>query len=177
MTMTTTATPVEACQGMLPRIQIAHREHDGCGHAGPHGGEDHLLHRHRADGKRGQQPVLDLVAVGELDDQRKGSALQPGEDRGQGHQAGEEDLFVAGPGVPELGEHLAEDEQQEERLEDHLGQEDRELATGDEQVASQDGHERSSRSPVGEAARGRGRPGLLDALAATVIGGPFRSGG
>ena len=92
-----------------------------------------------ADGQRGEQPVLDLVAVGELDDQRERRALEPGEDGGQGHQSGEEDLLVAGAGIAQLGEHLAEHEEQEERLQDDLGQEDGELPSGDEQVASQDG--------------------------------------
>ena len=52
---------------------------------------------------------------------------------------GKEDLLVAGPGVAELGEHLAEHEEQEQRLQDHLGQEDRELPPGDEEVAAEDG--------------------------------------
>ena len=38
-------------------------------------------------------------------------------------RAGEQYLLVAGPGVPEFGEDLAEHEQEEQRLEDDLGQE------------------------------------------------------
>ena len=88
----TTAGARRGLPGNRPEDPHADREHHRRGDAGPHGGEDHLLHRHRPDRERGQEPVLDLVAVGELDDQRQGGALQPGEDGGQGHQPGEEHL-------------------------------------------------------------------------------------
>ena len=44
--------------------------------------------------------------------------------------------------VAELAEHLAEHEQQEQRLQDHLGEEDRELPPGDVEVAAEHGEER-----------------------------------
>ena len=128
-----------------------------------------------ADRERGEQAVLDLVAVGELDDQGQRRALQAGEHGGQRHQPREEHQLVAGPGVAELGEDLAEHEEQEEGLQDDLGQEDGELPAGDEQVTAQDGEARSATAPIGEASRSADRAGR--STSATVIGAPSRSGG
>jgi hypothetical protein len=144
--MTTTATPVDA----RPEDPDADGEHDRAGHEPAHGGEDDLLHGDRAHRERRQQPVLDLVGVGELDHQGQRRALQPGQDGGQGHQPREEHLLVVGLGVAELGEDLAEHEEEEQGLEDHLGQEDGELAPGDEEVAPQDGQTGAPRAPARE---------------------------
>ena len=119
MIITTTAAPVDACQGMEPRIQTPTGNITAAATQARMAAKT-TFSTATAGGQRGQQTVLDLVAVGELDDQREGGALEAGEDRGQRHQARKEDLLVPGPGVAELGQHLSEDEQQEQRLEDDL---------------------------------------------------------
>ncbi len=54
-------------------------------------------------GQRGEQPVLDLVAVGELDDEGEGGALEPGEHAGQGHETREEDVARSQAGRSRAG--------------------------------------------------------------------------
>src|SRR5262249_34032149 len=56
-------------------------------------------------------------------------------------QAGEEQIGIAGRRVAQAAEHLAEHEEEEERLQDDLGEEDRELAPGDGHIAAEHGQE------------------------------------
>ena len=119
-----TAGPVEACQGIEPRIHTPIGNITAAATKARMAAKTTFSTATAPIGQRGEQAVLDLVAVGELDDQGKRRALQAGEDGGQGHQPRKQHQFVAGPGVPELGEHLAEHEEEEEGLQDDLGQED-----------------------------------------------------
>ena len=151
-------------------------EHDGGGHRPPHGRKDHLLDGHRPRRQGGEQPVLDLVAVGELDDEREGGALEPGEDAGQGHETREEDVGVTRAGVAELGEDLAEHEQQEEWLQDDLGQEERELPSGHVTVTAQDGEPGRPRTEPG-ARPGSNETARRSTSESTVIEATVRSGG
>ena len=81
----------------------------------------------------------------------KASVCIAGQHRRQRDEAGEEQVGVAVLRVAEAAEHLAEDEQQEERLQDHLREERGQLAPGDEEVAVEHREERAGAG--GRAAR------------------------
>src|SRR6266511_4472530 len=90
----------------------------------------------------GASSRLDLLGEAELDHQRQRRALQGGEHDRQRHQTRQQQLREPRLGEPQVGQDLAEDEGHEQRLEDRLGGEGRQLVDGDEQVAAEDRQER-----------------------------------
>src|SRR5690606_36603534 len=78
----------------------------------------------------------------------------------QGDDARQQDVAAPVADVAQVAQHLAEDEQDEQRLEESLGQEGRQLPPGDYEVASEYGQEgaRGGRALVEQGRHRSSRP-------------------
>src|SRR4051794_12864893 len=130
------------------------RDHDQRRDQRAKNSKEHLLGNDERGRHRREQPVLDLLRPAELGDEREGERLQRRDHGGEREQAGKEQVRVAVFRVVEGAENLPEHEEQEQRLQDHLGEEDVELARGDVKVAVQDGREGTPLRPLLECRRG-----------------------
>ncbi len=114
--------------------QYSDRDHEQRGSERAQHGEQNLLRGDEAGGHRREQPILDLARPAELGHERKGKRLHGGDHGGERDEPGEQQVGIAVLGVAEAAEHLAENEEQEERLEDDLGEKGRQLTPGDGKV-------------------------------------------
>ena len=126
-----------------------------------HRRDDDLLHADQRRRQRRQQAVLDLLGEGELDDQRQRRVLQGRQEERERDDARQQLGAVAATRRADLGQHAAEDEQVEERLQQRLGQEAAELAAeGHPEVALAEREEGADLRGAGRGGRRPRRRGL-----------------
>lgn len=103
--------------------QRRQRQHEQRRDQPAEGPEGDLLDPHQPGRDRRQQAILDLLGEGELDHQGQGHVLQGGEHQGQRHHPRQQLVAVAALSRPDLRQDSPEYEQEEDGLEQRLGQE------------------------------------------------------
>ena len=108
--------------------------------------EDDLLHSDQADRQGREQAIIDLARVAQVENQGQRHPLQRRHDDGQPDDTRQQYGGEPGPGETDAGQHLAEDEEEEQRLQQHLQEEGDKFSPRHDQVAAQDCQESGQRN-------------------------------